>query len=79
VIDPRTGRPAEGVLAASVVTRDAASADALSTAFLIGGPALAHAYCAAHAETMAILVLDTTDEPIQIFGRFDGATLEKVT
>src|SRR5262245_4309435 len=36
VIDPRSGRPAQGLLAASVVTGDAASADALSTAFLIG-------------------------------------------
>src|SRR5829696_1074449 len=34
VIDPRSGRPAEGVLGASVITKDAASADALSTAFL---------------------------------------------
>ena len=48
VIDPRTGRPAEGVLGASVITGDAATADALSTAFLIGGPELARRYCAAH-------------------------------
>ena len=43
VIDPRTGRPADGVLGASVITGDAATADALSTAFLIGGPDLARA------------------------------------
>jgi thiamine biosynthesis lipoprotein len=76
VIDPRSGRPAGEALAATVVTRDAAAADALSTAFLIGGPALAHAYCATHADTMAILVLDEPTDPVQVFGRYDGATLE---
>ena len=73
VLDPRTGRPAEGVLAASVVTHDAASADALSTAFLIGGAELARAYCDAHPGTMAIVV---EDEATRVFGRYDGATLE---
>jgi thiamine biosynthesis lipoprotein len=79
VIDPRTGRPAEGVLAASAVTRDAASADALSTAFLIGGADTARAYCEAHPNTMAILVLDQAGEPAEVFGRYDGATLEKLS
>ena len=37
VLDPRTGWPAEGVRSASVVTSEAAVADALSTAFLVGG------------------------------------------
>ena len=37
VIDPRTGQPASGVLSASVIASSAALADALSTAFLIGG------------------------------------------
>jgi len=78
VLDPRTGRPAEGVLAVSVVTRDAASADALSTAFLIGGEALARTYCEAHPGTMAILVADGTEDPARVFGRYDGATLEKL-
>lgn len=79
VIDPRSGRPAEGVLAASVVAGDAATADALSTACLIGGPALARRYCDAHPNTMAILVLDTPGEPTEIVGRYDGATLEKLS
>ncbi len=76
VIDPRNGRPAEGVLGASVIAKDAATADALSTAFLIGGPALASQYCAAHEETLAILVLDEPGEPTEVFGRCSGATLE---
>jgi thiamine biosynthesis lipoprotein len=74
VLDPRTGRPADGVLAASVVTRDAASADALSTAFLIGGAELACGYCDSHPDTMAIVVDE--DGP-RTFGRYDGAILEQ--
>ena len=76
VIDPRSGRPAAGVLGASVIARDAATADALSTAFLIGGPALASRYCAEHDETLAILVLDGPREQTEVFGRCSGATLE---
>jgi FAD:protein FMN transferase len=79
VIDPRTGHPAAGVLGASVITGDAASADALSTAFLIGGPDLARRYCDAHPETLAVLVLDEPDERTNVFGRYTGATLEMLT
>jgi thiamine biosynthesis lipoprotein len=78
VIDPRTGQPADVALAATVVTTDAATADALSTAFLIGGPALAHAYCSMHPNTMTILVVDDPQAPVQVFGRYEGAVLENV-
>jgi thiamine biosynthesis lipoprotein len=60
VFDPRTGWPARGVVSVSVVADDPAVADALSTAFLVGGRTLAEEYCAAHPET---LVLMTEDEP----------------
>lgn len=58
VIDPRTGWPATGVLSASVVAPDAATADALSTAMLIGSAALADAYCAVHPDTLVLLTTD---------------------
>jgi thiamine biosynthesis lipoprotein ApbE len=61
VIDPRTGQPAEGVQSATVVAADATTADALATALLVGGPALARAWCGEHPETVAILVLE--DDP----------------
>jgi thiamine biosynthesis lipoprotein len=73
VIDPRTGWPARGMLSASVVTRDAATADALSTAFLIAGPELAKRYCTSHPETLALLMLDAGTERLQIFGSCPGA------
>ena len=79
VIDPRTGQPADGVLGASVVTRDAATADALSTAFLIGGPELARRYCDRQGDTLAVLVVDEPGEPTQVFGRCGGAILEMLT
>jgi thiamine biosynthesis lipoprotein len=76
VIDPRSGLPADGLLGASVITGDAASADALSTAFLTGGPDLARGYCEAHPDVLAVLVLDEPGEPTEVFGRYSGATLE---
>ncbi len=58
VIDPRTARPCSGIVSASVVTTDAARADALATAFFVGGLDLARAYCAAHPETLALVTPD---------------------
>ncbi len=76
VIDPRTGWPARGVLSATAITADAADADALSTAFLVGGPDLAAQYCDAHPGTLAVLTLDDGTECSRVFGRYPGAVLE---
>ena len=48
IMNPATGRPAEGVLSATVIAPTAALADALSTAIFVGGAELAeqlHATC----------------------------------
>ena len=67
VIDPRTGWPARGVLSVSVVADDPAVADALSTAFLVGGAALAEAYCAQNPEILVLLTPDDgTGRPCMI-------------
>ena len=76
VIDPRTGWPAEGVLSATAAGTDAAAADALSTAFLIGGPALAERYCADHPGTLALLTMEADPSLRLRFGACDGFTLE---
>lgn len=74
VLDPRTGWPASGVRSASVVTASAADADALSTAFLVGGLDLARRYCASHHGVLAIV---TPDEGApQVFGTYRDASLE---
>ncbi len=49
ILDPRTGRPAEGMLSATVIARTAAEADALSTAFYVLGSAAALDYCERHS------------------------------
>jgi thiamine biosynthesis lipoprotein len=56
LIDPRTGRPADGVSTATVVASTGAEADALSTAFYITGSGGAAEYCATHPTIGAVLV-----------------------
>jgi thiamine biosynthesis lipoprotein len=56
VLDPRTGWPAEGMAAASVLAPTAALADALSTAFFVGGVEVARQYCDNHPEVGALLL-----------------------
>ena len=56
ILDPRSGRPAEGVLSISVLAPTAAQADALSTAFYVMGPDAARAYCAEHSEISALML-----------------------
>jgi thiamine biosynthesis lipoprotein len=76
VIDPRTGWPAAGVLSASAATPSAADADALSTAFLVGGPSLAERYCQAHPGTLALLLLEAEPTRPLLFGACPGFEVE---
>ncbi len=75
MLDPRTGWPASGVRSASVVARDGATADALATAFLVGGPDLARTYCAAHPDTLALITVEGASRP-ELFGAFPGVVVE---
>ncbi len=56
IVDPRTGWPAEGMLSATVLAPDAATAEALSTAFFVLGVETARSYCHNHTEVAALLV-----------------------
>lgn len=76
VLDPRTGWPAEGLLSATVITRDAADADALSTAFLVGGLDLARRYVEAHPGTLAILTEAADPRCPHVIGHYAGARVE---
>jgi thiamine biosynthesis lipoprotein len=76
VLDPRAGWPAEGVWSASVVADEAAVADALATALLVGGPEAAEALCASRPGTMAILVLESRKGQMLLFGRRDGVEID---
>ena len=56
IIDPRTAYPAAGARAAWTITRTAAAADALSTAFMIMSPDEIREYCDRHGETRAVVI-----------------------
>jgi thiamine biosynthesis lipoprotein len=56
ILDPRTGRPADEVLSATVIAPTAEQADALSTAFYVLGLEGASAYCKRYPEISALLV-----------------------
>jgi thiamine biosynthesis lipoprotein len=60
-LDPRTGRPAEGVRMTLAAAPTAAEADALSTAFYVLGPEAARRYCRSHPGVQAIVLPDSTD------------------
>jgi len=74
VIDPRTGWPASGILSSTVIAPTSAAADALSTAFFIGGLSLARRYCAAHPNVVAILTPES--RATVVVGSHPGARVE---
>jgi thiamine biosynthesis lipoprotein len=56
ILDPRTGRPAEGLYSATVIAPTAAEAEGLSTAFYVMGVERAADFCAKRPEISALLV-----------------------
>ena len=65
IIDPRTGRPAQSRSSAWSFAPDAATADALSTAFMIMTPEEIENYCSAHKETAAMIMADSAEKPLK--------------
>jgi thiamine biosynthesis lipoprotein len=61
ILDPRTGRPAEGVYSATALAPSAAEADALATAFYILGVEGTIEYCQNHAGVGALLLVPGPD------------------
>ena len=56
IIDPRTGWPTDAMLSVTVLAPTAAEADALSTAFFVGGVEIAQRYCSNHPSVSALLI-----------------------
>jgi len=56
ILDPRTGRPPQGVLSATAIAPSAAVADALSTAFFVLGAAGTREFCRTRPDIGAVLV-----------------------
>jgi len=59
IIDPRSGKPVTGKHAAWVSTTDPATADALTTAFMVMTTEQIEQYCTKHTDTKAMILLDT--------------------
>ena len=78
VIDPRSGEPADGILSASVICSSATDADALSTAFFVGGPTLAQRYCEQHPGVLALLTPDDDSGTTLVIGECRHADVEDV-
>ena len=77
IIDPRSGWPTDKMLSVTVLAPTAAEADALSTAFFVGGVELAERYCSNHPSVSALLIPPPTVgqrlEPVNI-----GVPLEQL-
>jgi thiamine biosynthesis lipoprotein len=65
IIDPRTLQPVKGRLSTWASAPDAATADALSTAFMIMGPDEIRQYCLTHPKVLALVMLAGQDEKQQ--------------
>ncbi len=59
ILDPRSGQPAEGLLAVTVTAPTAAEADALSTASYVLGPQWALGYCRQHPAIAMVMFCPT--------------------
>jgi FAD:protein FMN transferase len=83
IIDPRTARPVLGRLASWACTTDAATGDALSTAFMIMSAEEIRRYCAAHREVRALVAADGFAPPehaeaklaLQAFGPWEDGQI----
>lgn len=79
IISPRTGRPISGKLAAWSGAPDAATADALSTAFMIMTAEEIEKYCTLYPDTRAMVITheqdqETHKDKVLRFGRWKGIT-----
>jgi thiamine biosynthesis lipoprotein len=77
IIDARTGWPADRVASVTVIAQSAAVTDALATAFYVGGPELADAYCDAHPGVMVLMLESGANRPI-LFGANNQCDVEIV-
>ncbi len=59
ILDPRSGKPAKGHLAAWISHPSAAVADALSTAFMVMSTEEVRDFCESHPDVWALVVIDS--------------------
>jgi FAD:protein FMN transferase len=78
ILDPQTGFPPTRVRSVSVIADSAARADALATAFVVGGPELAARYCSIHQNVVVVMLLARDLSHPTVFGSCDHAIVEIV-
>jgi thiamine biosynthesis lipoprotein len=78
ILDPRSGVPARGIAGVTVVATSGAVADALSTAFFVGGSELADRYCGNHPDVLALVVPEDPTSGPEIFGSHPRARIESL-
>jgi len=65
IIEPRTAQPVKGKCAAWASAPDAATADALSTAFMVMSPDEIRQYCLRHPDVLAMIMLESEGKDAQ--------------
>ena len=63
IMDPRTGKPVQGMLQATVIASSATATDALSTTMFVMGPAAGSKLLESMPNTSAIWITNNTNEP----------------
>lgn len=66
ILDPRIGRPVQGMLSVSVVAPSAAESDALSTAFYVMGRERTQEFCAARPNIRVVMMEETPDGEVRV-------------
>ena len=75
IIDPRTAKPVEGKRAAWACADDAATADALSTAFMVMSADEIEQYCLRHPEVQVMVIIEDQDTKKDKILRFGTSNL----
>jgi FAD:protein FMN transferase len=79
ILDPRSGAPARGTAGVTVIASSGAIADALSTAFFVGGCELAETYCRDHPDVMALIVPESSSAGPRVFGSHAGLVIQSLS
>jgi thiamine biosynthesis lipoprotein len=74
IINPRTGQPVKDKLGAWVCTKDAATADALSTAFMVMGTKDIKRYCERHIDIQS-MILSADTKQVLSYGNWRERTI----
>lgn len=66
ILDPRTGRPSQGMLSVTVIAENAADSDALSTAFFVMGRRATEEFCRSRPELRVIMMELSRQDNLEI-------------